>query len=238
MARSAGFQDLRDRILDAAEPAAGHTVVDIGAGTGLLTLAVAPSVAHVWAIDSSPAMCEYLTVKAGSAGLENVIVAAASATSLPLVDGVADLVVSNYCMHELDHEDKMLALLEIMRVLRPGGLLVFGDMMFSLNPMETRDRTVVLTKVRSIASRGIPGIWRLVKNAVRLISGRWESPANAEWWRQALRSAGFEDISIQTLPHEGGVAVARAPGSREARVPEPGANGAVPRAADVVHGSA
>lgn len=214
MARSEGFRDLRDRILALAEPDAGQTVVDVGAGTGLLTLAVAPRVEHVWAIDFSPAMCEYLSVKADSAGLENVDVVVASAASLPLVDDVADLVISNYCLHELGHEDKMLALAEAMRVLRPGGRLVFGDMMFSLNPMEVRDRTVVADKLRSMASRGLPGIWRIVKNAFRLLSGRWEAPANVQWWQQALRTAGFERVSIQTLSHEGGLAIAHAPAAR------------------------
>ena len=212
MARSPGFKDLRDRILALAGPDSGQTVVDVGAGTGLLTLAVAPGVEHVWAIDFSPAMCEYLAVKAASAGLENVDVVVASAASLPLVDSVADLVISNYCLHELGHEDKMLALGEAMRVLRPGGRLVFGDMMFSLNPMAVRDRTVVTDKIRSLASRGLPGIWRIVKNGFRLLSGRWEAPANVDWWQQALRTAGFERIDIQTLSHEGGIAVAYAPG--------------------------
>jgi ubiquinone/menaquinone biosynthesis C-methylase UbiE len=219
MARSPGFRDLRDRILAFAEPNAGESVVDVGAGTGLLTLAVAPRVEHVWAIDFSPAMCEYLGVKASSAGLENVDVVVASAASLPLVDNVADLVISNYCLHELGHEDKMLALGEAMRVLRPGGRLVFGDMMFSLNPMAARDRTVVTDKVRSLASRGLPGIWRIIKNGLRLISGRWEAPANVEWWQQALRTAGFERVSIQTLSHEGGIAVAYAPGNPSSRAP-------------------
>jgi len=222
MARSPGFRDLRDRILALAEPDVGQTVVDVGAGTGLLTLAVAPRVEHVWAIDFSPAMCEYLSVKAGSAGLENVDVVVASAASLPLVDDVADLVISNYCLHELGHEDKMLALGEAMRVLRPGGRLVFGDMMFSLNPMAARDRTVVTDKLRSMASRGLPGIWRIVKNAFRLISGRWEAPANVEWWQQALRTAGFERVDIHTLSHEGGIAIAYAPGAPAGASPDLG----------------
>ena len=88
----------------------------------------------MWAIDSSPAMNEYLRVKALSAGLANIETVLASAVSLPLIDGRADLAVSNYCFHELRHADKQLALAEAMRVLKPGGRLVLGDMMFSFNP--------------------------------------------------------------------------------------------------------
>jgi ubiquinone/menaquinone biosynthesis C-methylase UbiE len=109
MARCEGFRDLRDRILERAAPQRGETVVDVGAGTGLLTLTVAATVERVWAIDISPPMCEYLRTKAMSAGCDNVTVAVASATSLPLVDASADVVVSHYCFHELDHADSSLA---------------------------------------------------------------------------------------------------------------------------------
>ena len=134
IARGPGFRDLRDRIIELAEPQAHHTVVDVGAGTGLLSLAFAERAARVWAIDSSPAMGEYLRAKATSADLDNVESVLASAVSLPLVDGVADLVVSNYCMHELRHTEKYRALAEARRVLKPGGRIVIGDMMFSLTP--------------------------------------------------------------------------------------------------------
>jgi len=211
IARSAGFHQLRDRIIELAEPQPAHTVVDVGSGTGLLSLAFAVRTTRVWAVDSSPAMNEYLRVKTASAGLGNVEPVLASAVSLPLVDDVANLVVSNYCLHELRHPDKHRALAEARRVLKPGGRLVVGDMMFSFNPMQARDRHVVSAKLRSIASRGLPGAWRLLKNAARLASGRGEHPANAAWWQDALERSGFDQVKVEMLAHEGGVAVAQAP---------------------------
>jgi ubiquinone/menaquinone biosynthesis C-methylase UbiE len=211
IARSPGFRHLRERIVEIAEPEPEHTVVDLGSGTGLLTLAFAERAARVWAVDSSPAMIEYLRVKARSAELDNVETVLASAVSLPLVDGIADLVVSNYCLHELRGPEKDRALGEAMRVLRPGGRLVIGDMMFSLNPMQRRDRSVVAGKLRQLAGRGLPGAWRLLKNAARLAAGRWEYPANAEWWDDALQRAGFHGVKIEMLAHEGGIAVAETP---------------------------
>lgn len=232
VARTPAFRDLRDRIVAFADPQAGHTVVDIGSGTGLLSLAFAERAARVWAVDSSPAMNEYLRTKAASAGLNNVDVVLASATSLPLVDGIADIVVSNYCLHELRHREKGLALAEARRVLKPGGRLMIGDMMFSFNPLAERDRSVVATKLAQLARRGLPGIWRVAKNAGRLAARRWEHPASAAWWSEALVRAGFRGVNIEVLGHEGGIAVAAAPArdaygsARSAAVP-----GTVPSAA-------
>jgi hypothetical protein len=125
------------------------------------------------------------------------------------------VVVSNYCFHELCHAEKQLALSEAMRVMRPGGRLVIGDMMFSLNPIASRDRQLVIGKVRAIARRGLPGAWRLLKNVARLLTGRWEHPASAAWWSDALHAAGFERVHIETCAHEGGIAVAYAPPTKD-----------------------
>lgn len=209
VARGAGFLALRDRIIELAEPQPGEVAVDVGAGTGLLALDLAAKGLEVWAIDVSPAMCEYLRTKAASAGVDGIHASVASAVSLPLVDGVADLVVSNYCFHHLADDGKRQALSEARRVLRPGGRMVFGDMMFTLSATDRRDRAVVIAKVRSMLRKGPAGVVRLARNAVRYVTGRWEHPVRAPWWDAALRDAGFEDVSVDVLAHEGGIAYAR-----------------------------
>ena len=209
IARGEGFGALRDRIVQLASPASDEVVVDVGAGTGLLTLAIAPAADRVWAVDIAPLMTEYLRAKAASAGLDNVDAVTASAVSLPLVDATADVVVSNYCFHHLDDEGKRRALAEVHRVLRPGGRFVFGDMMFRVSLRDTRDRRVVQDKVRAMLGRGLPGLVRLAKNGVRFAGRRWEQPARADWWEQALREAGFVDVDVEVLSHEGGLASAR-----------------------------
>ncbi len=211
MAHTPGFAALRDRIVALAQPRPDEVAVDVGTGTGLLALPLAGTVGAVWAIDSSPAMVDHLRREAAARGLRDLQVLLASAVSLPLESGVADLVVSNYCFHELRHADKQLALREALRVLKPRGRLVIGDMMFSMNPADARDRAVVSAKVRAIARRGLPGLWRLVKNAARLAAGRWEHPATASWWQAELEAAGFTDVQVETFEHEGGIACARAP---------------------------
>lgn len=211
IARGAGFRDLRDRIVALAAPTGDEVVVDVGSGTGLLTLEIAPLVDRVWAVDIASAMSEYLSAKAASGGLENVETVTSSAVSLPLVDGCADVVVSNYCLHHLDDAGKAAALGEVHRVLRPGGRLVFGDMMFTVSLGDPRDRQVVAAKVGSMLRKGPAGVVRLARNAARLAGRRWEKPARAAWWEHALREAGFVGVAVEVLAHEGGIAIARKP---------------------------
>lgn len=211
VARTDGFLHLRDLIVEHASPSSEDVAVDVGSGTGLLALELASRVRTVWAIDISPAMAEYLRAKAASAGLDNVHAAVSSAVSLPLVDDCADLVVSNYCFHHLRDDDKDRALLEARRVLRPGGRLVFADMMFRVSASDVRDRQVIAAKVKSMVGKGPAGLARLAKNGLRYAAGQWEHPAPAPWWQSAMYRAGFTDVHVEPLEHEGGVALGRTP---------------------------
>lgn len=100
---------------------------------------------------------------------------------------------------------------EVFRVLRPGGRLVFGDMMFGATLTHPRDRRVVRAKLCALARKGPAGVLRIAKNGARVMTRRWEQPARPDWWARSLRTAGFVDVDVQTGEHEGGVAFARRP---------------------------
>jgi SAM-dependent methyltransferase len=212
VARTPGFAHLREAILARAAVNSDDIVLDIGAGTGLLTLPLCERAAKVWAIDIAPSMCEYLRTKAASATHENLVVATASAASLPLVDESIDVAVSNYCFHHLDAGGKRVAIAEVHRVLRPGGRFVFGDMMFTLGVAAERDRAIIRQKMQSMLRQGPAGAVRLARNGLRIVSRRWEHPEPAAWWHRELRAAGFVGVDIEVLPHEGAIARARKAG--------------------------
>ena len=212
------FLAIRDRIVELAEPEPDDLAVDLGAGTGLLALALAPRVAELVAVDISARMLEHLEAHARSERVQNLTTVEADLRRLPLADESATLVVSNYAFHHLDDAAKELALAEARRVLRPGGRLVVCDMMFSLS-LEPRDRRLVLEKVVAMLKRGPAGVLRILRNAGRVVAGRWEQPAPPETWERMVVARGFEDVRVELLEHEAGVVLARRPGVSSAGAP-------------------
>ncbi len=210
VAASEAFLAIRDRIVELSEPGRDDLVVDLGAGTGLLALALAPRVDELVAVDISERMLDRLDDAAVADGIHNVETLAADLRRLPLGDESATLVVSNYAFHHLDDAGKELALAEARRILRPGGRLVICDMMFSLS-LEPRDRRLVAEKVVALLKRGPAGVVRIVRNAWRVAVGRWERPATPETWKEMLVARGFVDVRIELLEHEAAVALARRP---------------------------
>jgi ubiquinone/menaquinone biosynthesis C-methylase UbiE len=228
VAASRTFLAIRERIVELAEPRSDDSAVDLGAGTGLLTLALAPRVREVVAVDISERMLERLDDLAIADGVHNVDTVVADLRRLPLEDESATLVVSNYAFHHHDDLGKELALAEARRIHRPGGRLVICDMMFSIS-LDRRDRRLVWEKVTALLRRGPAGAVRILRNAARLIAGRWEQPAPPTRWEEMLLARGFEQVRIELLAHEAAVAVARRPAVRReaarARAGRAGASG-------------
>ncbi|HKI93139.1 MAG TPA: class I SAM-dependent methyltransferase [Gaiellaceae bacterium] len=100
-------------------PGTPQLVVELGAGTGKLTRALAAAGRHVLAVEPDLRMLGILH-GLGLAGVEAV---QGSAEAVPLADGAADAVVAGSSLHWFDVEQ---ALAEAHRVLRPGGTFAFG----------------------------------------------------------------------------------------------------------------
>lgn len=85
-------------LLDRVPLHRGQSVVDVGAGTGFVTVELAQRCgpeSRVTAVDPWAAAMERLADKVAFLGLTNVDVVVASAEHLPLPDASVDLVVSN-----------------------------------------------------------------------------------------------------------------------------------------------
>lgn len=210
VAATPAFHELARLVVSLAAPQRDDRVVDLGAGTGLLSLIVAPLVETVVAVDAAPAMLARLEQRAAAGGVTNVTPVLGDMRSLPLPDGSASLVISNYAFHHLGPAGKEIALSEARRILVPGGRLVVCDMMFGLS-LRARDRRIVTEKLKLIASVGPAGFARIARNGVRILRGNWEQPAPPEQWERMLTARHFVDPVVVALEHEGGIATARRP---------------------------
>ncbi len=105
----------------AALPLDGATVVDVGAGTGRLTLLCAARAAQVHAVEPAAPMRQLLEEKIRGRRLENVDVASGFSDALPLPDASVDLAVSASAFGSDPRRGGEAGLQELQRVVRPGG---------------------------------------------------------------------------------------------------------------------
>ena len=108
----------------------GESVVDVGCGAGIDSLIAARMVGprgRVVGIDMTPAMLHRARRCAVEGKFTNVVFHEGLAESLPVADESADVIISNGVLNLFP--DKLTALREMARVLKPGGRLQIGDIL-------------------------------------------------------------------------------------------------------------
>ena len=193
-------------VLEEAAPAAGMSAVDLGCGSGQLTLTLATEVAGVIGVDVSQKMIDLLLENARRAGLSNVEGRATPIEHLAVEPASIDVVVSNYALHHLHDSDKALAVERAAQWLKPGGRLVIGDMMFGRGG-ESRDREIIASKVRGMLRKGPAGWWRIAKNAGRFLLRYGERPVSMGAWVRMFESAGLVGVKAIPVVNEAAVVV-------------------------------
>jgi len=222
---SAGLTKVTAAILDRADAGPADHVVDLGCGTGQLSLPLANRGAQVLAVDVSPAMIGRMLSEAERLGVTSLDGVAMPVEELVLPPESVDLVVSSYAQHHLRDADKAHVVSAAFGWLRPGGRLMIADMMFGRGA-SSRDRAIIKSKVVALARKGPGGWWRIAKNAARYLLRVQERPVSMETWTVLLERSGFAGITATTIVAEAGIVAGNRPeGSPEA----PQAAGSVPR---------
>lgn len=113
-------------ILKSIPPGKEIDVLDFGAGTGLVTLALQPHVRTITAADSSQGMLEIVDAKIRAQKLANVRTRLADPGRIDLPEGPFDLVVSSMTCHHV--RDISTLLDQLAGVLRPSGRIAIVDL--------------------------------------------------------------------------------------------------------------
>lgn len=118
----------RDQIVAALELAAGMTVADVGAGTGLFLKPLAEAVGpegRVYAVEIAPRFIAYLDERVQREGLGQVEVVTGAPRTLPIPPHSLDVVFLCDTYHHFEYPKSMLR--SLYSALRPGGALVVVD---------------------------------------------------------------------------------------------------------------
>ena len=124
-------------VIELAKVKPGDKVLDVGCGTGNLTLTAKSSAGAsgaVYGVDAAPEMIEVARKKARHAGLD-VVFDVGLIENISFPDGTFDVVVSRLVIHHLPDELKSRAFAEIFRVLKPGGHFLIVDFNPPSNPI-------------------------------------------------------------------------------------------------------
>jgi SAM-dependent methyltransferase len=96
-------------------------LVDVGCGSGELSLELASAVGHLTGIDGDPAEIELARSAAEASSTRNAAFTVGDAYALPLPDSEADAVLAHSVLEALDRPDA--ALVEMRRVLKRNGVV-------------------------------------------------------------------------------------------------------------------
>lgn len=172
----------------AIAPLPGERILDIAAGTGTSSAAIARTGAEVVAVDFSPGMIEV-----GRKKHPTIEFVEADAMALPFSAGEFDAVTISFGLRNIENPRK--ALKEMYRVLKPGGRLVVCE--FSTPPIALLRAGYgaylkhVMPKVVGLSSSN-PDAYTYLAESIH----DWPDQSTLSQW---LRGAGFTRVAYRNL---------------------------------------
>ncbi len=179
------------RLIERAGIRPSQQVLDLGCGTGTLTLMLKQAVpgAHVTGLDGDPQVLSIARSKSEQVHAD-IKWDNGLAYNLPYPDHSFDVVVSSLVIHHLTSEDKFRAFQEVHRVLRPSGWFHIVDFGRPFSPI-TRLQVTVMKNLEQAADNFAGRITTMLQEA------GFESVSETEkfntifgpiWFYQAFKS--------------------------------------------------
>lgn len=149
-------------------PSRSAAIGDVGCSLGVLTEKLCALSDDVGAVDLSPHAAARVKARLG----EKAVVAAASATALPFADASLDVVLMSdgLVSWKLDEAQKLAALAEAKRVLKPGGHALFMDYLNPRRHRELLEPVGAVFEVERVVYLG-DRLWYVTESALRVLKG-------------------------------------------------------------------
>lgn len=137
---------LRETTVKLAQVKPGDSVLEVGCGTGTLTLAAkkqAGPTGKAFGIDLIPGMVEASQRKAAAAN-EEITFQEGSIDAIPFADNLFDVVMCSFMIFHMSEETRTRGIQEIFRVLKPNGRLFVLDLALPEQPFQKAIAKTVL----------------------------------------------------------------------------------------------
>jgi len=175
----------------AINPQPTERILDLAAGTGTSSVALAKSGAHVVAADFSPGMIEVGKLKHGTDPLVEFV--QADATKLPFAENSFDAVTMSFGLRNVVEPKKALA--ELYRVTKPGGRIVICEFSTPPNAVVRAGYNIYLRKVMPVVAK----VSSTNTDAYTYLADSiedWPAQATLSSW---IRDAGFAQVAYRNL---------------------------------------
>lgn len=128
-------------------------IVEFGCGTGALTVELAKTCRHIYAVDVSQPMLSILKEKSRIDNLDNISCVNDGFLSYIHKTEPADVIVSKAALHHLPDFWKIVALDRINKMMKNGGRLFLSDVVFSFNSNDySKEIEGFINSIKSLSS--------------------------------------------------------------------------------------
>jgi demethylmenaquinone methyltransferase/2-methoxy-6-polyprenyl-1,4-benzoquinol methylase len=175
----------------AVAPRRGDRILDLAAGTGASSVALARSGAEVVAADFSPGMIAEGKRRHGS--IPNLSFVQADATDLPFGDAEFDAVTMSFGLRNVNEPQK--ALHELLRVTKPGGRIVVCEFSHPPSPAFSGLYRFYNDRVLPLVARAVSSnteAYDYLNESIR----EWPDQSTLAAW---MREAGWSDVAYRNL---------------------------------------
>jgi len=175
----------------AVAPRTGQRILDLAAGTGASSVALARSGADVVAADFSPGMIA--EGRKRHAGIHNLSFVQADATDLPFPDDEFDTVTMSFGLRNVNEPKKALA--ELLRVTKPGGHLVVCEFSHPPSPAFNGLYRFYNDRILPVVARAMSSnaeAYDYLNESIR----DWPDQRRLSAW---IREAGWTDVAYRNL---------------------------------------